>query len=377
MYKSVKLIAFMFFILMAGSVFAQLSITGDARVRPRLDIRETVTTDDIETTTKRNDGYYYYRARLNFKGDIGEGWFGHVQLGTNGLAYWTGKFGEGDVPSSSVSVDGAGRGNVNFMLIYFGRKTKKFGYMGGLIPVNGLANPILDLHYYSHKMIDVPFFFYSNNGAHGFSGYIGFENGSKLNATLLVDDNVYKTETEVDSLEIGGTYSTEDDLKDKYTLLLDAPLKFSDFTFQPMVFLTAVTRDAVEAPLTVGANLTTPKVGKFTFTGSFGYSSQTKENTAEYNAWYTRLKAVGGLGKGKLTAWVDLANKEFDADNAKNKFLYIWLDYKIPVYKSDKGAVSIKPTWRHISEKREDGNGSEYYSFTRNKYEVTIDFNFK
>ena len=79
---------------------------------------------------------------MNFKADIGEGWFGHVQLGSAGFGYWTGKFGDPSAsfqakPSSS-SVEGANRGDVDFMLIYFGRKTKEFGYMGGLIPVNGL-----------------------------------------------------------------------------------------------------------------------------------------------------------------------------------------------------------------------------------------------
>ena len=50
-------------------IMADLHISGDARVRPRYDIKEN--TDGSSTS----DLYYLYRARLNIKADIGDGWF--------------------------------------------------------------------------------------------------------------------------------------------------------------------------------------------------------------------------------------------------------------------------------------------------------------
>lgn len=350
-------------IAMAGSTMAEVVWTGDARIRPRMDIRDR---GDYGNTT--TDGYYYYRARLNVKGNIGDGWFGHVQLGTNGFAYWTGKFGDpsasGNSKPSSSSVDGASRGPVDFMLIYFGRKTTEFGYWGGLIPLNGLSNPLLDVHYYSNVMVDVPYFLYSNNGAHGFAGFVAVGD-HKLNATLIVDDNEGIKTEDPDGNLISKTH-------DQYSMMFDALLKAGKATIQPVVIVTAA--DAgMDAPMTFGANLTSPKVGQFTFYATAAMSMQRAGgDAAEYDAMYFRGKAVGSVGPGKLTAWVDVANKKFDAVDIERKYLYWWLDFAIPVYSSDQGSVSIKPTWRHIK-REQDGSLDE----TREKIELTIDFKFK
>lgn len=349
-------------VAMVGSAMAEVTWSGDARIRPRLDIRDY---GDIKDKT--TDGYYYYRARLNLRGDIGEGWFGQVQLGTNGFAYWTGKFGDpgasGNSKPSGSSVDGASRGPVDFMLIYFGRKTKEFGYWGGLIPVNGLANPLLDVHYYPLQMIDVPFFLYSNNGAHGFAGFVTFGQ-HKLNATLLVDDNDGILSEDPTGNTVASTH-------DQYSLMLDAPLKVGKATVQPVVILTAADAGR-DAPKTFGANLTSPKVGQFTFNATAAASlQQSGGRDREYEAMYFRGKVSGMAGPGKLTAWVDVANLEYD-NSIERKYFYLWLDYAITVYKSDQGSVSIKPTWRHIK-REQDGVLDE----TREKIELTIDFKFK
>ncbi len=345
---------------LTGAAFADLNWSFDSRIRPRMDIR-----DRGEYGNKTTDGYYYYRARLNLHGDIGEGWFGHVQLGTNGFAYWTGKFGDptGNSKPSSSSVDGASRGPVDFMQIYFGRKTKEFGFWGGLFPLNSLANPLLDLHYYSDIMIDVPFLLYSNMGAHGFAGYVAVGK-SKLDLALLVDDNRGVLVEDPDGNEVSNTH-------DQYSLMIDAPIKAGKVTIQPVVIITAA--DAgMDAPVTFGANLTSPKVGQFVFSGSGGMSMQRAGgDDREYDAVYFRAKAVGSFGPGKMTAWVDVAKKRNDPFDVERKFFYIWIDYAIPVYSGEMGSVSIKPTWRHIK-REQDGSLDE----TREKIELTIDFKF-
>ncbi len=369
MRKFFTLLTILLVIANASTLVAEVKISGDAKIRPRLDIK-----DNGEFGNKTSNGYYYYLARLNLKSDIGEGWFGHIQLGSNGYGYFTGKFGDpiesgASIPSSS-SVDGASRGPVDFMLVYFGRHTKKLGYMGGLMPVNGITNPMFDLHYYSDKMVDVPYYLYSNNGAYGFSGYVGFENGGKINASIFVDNNDgVRTENR------SGVIT--EDIIDQYTLMLDAPLIISDFTVQPVLLFTAVVQDSTEAPITYGLNISTPKIVLFNFYGSFGISSQKEEGTSEYKAWYIRTKAVGKIGTGTFTAWYDIAKKTFELPvrNTVHDFGYMWLSYTIPVYKSDNGSISIKPTWRHITEKVEV-DGIDTKDFVRNKFEVAIDFKF-
>ena len=54
---------------------SEIQFSGDARFRPRYDIKEN---GDGSSTS---DLYYMYRARLNMKADIGEGWFFNTQLG--------------------------------------------------------------------------------------------------------------------------------------------------------------------------------------------------------------------------------------------------------------------------------------------------------
>ena len=47
-----------------------MNLSGDARIRPRLDIKSNGNENLDET-----DLYYLYRGRLNIDADIGNGWF--------------------------------------------------------------------------------------------------------------------------------------------------------------------------------------------------------------------------------------------------------------------------------------------------------------
>ena len=110
------------FIIMLSSAFAEIKLTGDARLRPRFDVK-----DSGEYGTKSEDFYYYYRARLMIEANIGGGYYFNTRLGHNGASYWVGKLGTGTTPSSS-SISSAGRGSVDFMELYFGHKGKKLSW---------------------------------------------------------------------------------------------------------------------------------------------------------------------------------------------------------------------------------------------------------
>ena len=71
-----KLCLFLF-VISASSTTAHIYFSGDAGIQPRLDVK---TYQDKSTgapiTQKRSiDGYYLYRARINIKADVADGFF--------------------------------------------------------------------------------------------------------------------------------------------------------------------------------------------------------------------------------------------------------------------------------------------------------------
>ena len=58
---------FVIFTLIVSSVYAEITLSGDARLRPRFDLK-----DNGEYGNKSEDFYYYYRARLMIKADISD-----------------------------------------------------------------------------------------------------------------------------------------------------------------------------------------------------------------------------------------------------------------------------------------------------------------
>jgi hypothetical protein len=60
--------------------YAEITLSGDARLRPRFDLK-----DNGEFGTKSEDFYYYYRARLMIKADIGNGYYFNTRLGHDGV----------------------------------------------------------------------------------------------------------------------------------------------------------------------------------------------------------------------------------------------------------------------------------------------------
>lgn len=355
-----KLLLLLLVMGLTTTLFAQVTLSGDARVRPRMDIK-----DSGKYGGKTQDAYYFYRARLNLAAKVGNGWFFKTQLGTNGVAWWTGKFGTGDTPSSS-SVPGAGRGALSFMQLYFGVARDNWGVHAGLIPLNSLKNPMLDLHYYPGKMLDIPFLIFSNMAAHGFASYFKVGPG-KINATLLVDNNEGQYVEDIDGNEVSS-------LKDQYTLMLDFAMKVAGMGIQPVFMYTKANEDEA-APMTFGANFTGPKLAGFTPSVNAGYSMEDAALLMNYTAWFLRLKVAGKVGPGAVSAWFDMAQKTDTAtglDDVVHDFKYLWVSYKITLHKGDYGQVTVAPTWRTYME---NIDGAKEY--TRHKIELTTEIKFK
>ena len=349
--------------LIATGLFADITITGDARVRPRMDIKDY---GDYGNTT--SDIYYLYRARLLLSADIGDGYFFKTRLGHNGVAYWTGKFGTGSTPSGA-SIASAGRGTVDFMELYFGHKGATFGWSAGLIPV--AHNPLVDLHFYPGAPLDLPWVIFSNNAAHGFDLNYKIA-GNKLDLKILVDNNAGKViDDVVDSLDIT--------TKDQYTIDATYPIALAGIKVIPQLLMT-IADEGDAAPLTYGATVGLPKLAGFGATAYLGMINQTVTDAGAYNGWITRVKLVGKIGPGKLTAWYDMAQTTPDiSDAVSDNFNYLWLSYTYTLHKSDQGSVSIAPTYRLLSHKRDDSSTtlSDGVDYTRAKLEITTQITFK
>jgi hypothetical protein len=375
-------------------VMSDIYISGDARVRPRYDIKEN---GDGSSTS---DIYYLYRARLNMKADIGDGWFFKTQLATASLAGFT-KMG---VDNSDLVV---GPGNLNsyrpvanFMQLYFGNIKEDWGFWGGAFPLS--YNSALDLHFYSDKLIDMPFVLFNNSSIIGFSGY-RLLMGQKLNWFLSVDNNVVENEELLsetivtiipgectdpsfltqDACEDFGAEWTEEttteymidaeiiDDCDDFTLGINTSLTFGSVSMTPRFLISFGGMDDDIFPLTVGADIVLPKIAGFN-SGISYYTSVKGEDgdTDYYKADHMRLSISRKIKDGKLKFFYDMASKNDD------KVDYMWLSFTQTIYKGEMGEVSISPTFR-LQNGKDAGTDSFNNNYSRSKFELTTQIKFK
>ena len=338
-------------------IMADLHISGDARVRPRYDIKEN---GDGSSTS---DLYYLYRARLNMKADIGDGWFLKTKLGTNSVAGMTKM---GTLSEESYTL----KPSISFMEIYFGSMKDDWGFWAGAFPLK--YNPALDLHFYSDKLVDIPFMLFNNSSITGFSGYRSLM-GHKLNWFLSVDNNVIEKEVFADECEDPDGDGTCDDIEDcdNFTLGMDAFLTFGSVSVTPRFLTSFGGQEDDIFPMTYGADLLLPKIAGFSSSLSYYLTTKGKDSDdGHYEGDHMRISLSGPMNKGKLKFFFDLAHKDND------QVSYIWLSYTHNLYKGDFGQVSISPTFRLQTGK---GAGTEDFDgdYSRTKLEVTTQIQFK
>jgi len=342
--------------LVITGTYADITMTGDARVRPRLDIV------DLGSYGNRTDNiYYFYRARLNIAADIGDGYFFKTKLGYNGAANFA-KFGTGTLPTG-ISLASAGRSPLSFMEVYFGHQSKTYGWAAGIIPVP--HNPLLDMHFYPGKMANIPWLLFNNAAAPGFDFNYRLA-GGKFDLKVLVDNNDgVKESSEGDVIDSLTT-------TDQYSLDASYSLALSGIKLTPQ-FLMTIADEGDPAPVTYGAALALPKVAGFGVSAYFGMTNQNADDTNAYSGWITRAKLVGMLGPGALTAWYDIATyTPDDASLEPTNTSFMWISYTYTLHKSDKGSVTLAPTYRLYTQETE---GSLDYA--RTNIELTTQITFK
>ena len=343
--------------IMITGAYADITMAGDARVRPRLDI-----VDQGSYGNRTDNIYYYYRARLYVAADIGSGYFFKTKLSFNGADNFA-KFGTGDLSLPGVSLSSAGRTTLSSMEVYFGHQSKAYGWAAGIIPVP--HNPLLDMHFYPGLMGNIPWLHFNNAAASGFD-FNYMLAGGKFDLKVLVDNN--------DGVKVSSEGDVIDSLTttDQYSLYASYCLALGSIKVTPQ-FLLTVADEGDPAPMTYGASLALPKVAGFGTSAYFGMGSQNADDTDAYTSWIARAKLVGKLGPGALTAWYDIGAYKPDDDSLEpTNTSFMWISYTYTLHKSDKGAVTLAPTYRLYTQKTE---GSRDYA--RTNIELTTQITFK
>ena len=376
-------------------LMSDIYISGDARVRPRYDIIEN---GDGSSTS---DLYYLYRARLNMKADIGEGWFFKTQLAAASVAGFT-KMGD----DNSDLVVGPGnlnsyRPTANFMQLYFGKTNDEWGFWAGAFPLS--YNSSLDLHFYSDKLVDMPFVLFNNSSTLGFSGYRTLM-GYKLNWFLSVDNNVVENEellsetivtiipgectdpsflTQDACEDFGAEWkeetTTEDmidaetiDDCDDFTLGINFLLNFGVVSVTPRLLFSFGGMEDDIFPMTYGADIQLPSIVGFNSGISYYTSVKGEDGDSDYyKADHMRLSISRKIKDAKLKFFYDIASKNDD------KIDYMWLSFTQIIYKGEMGEVSISPTFRLQNGKGAGSVDSFNENYSRSKFEVTTQIKFK
>lgn len=373
MKKLFGLITVCFLLGLTGSSFAQLSLSGDLQVRARDDIK-----DNGSYGNYSDDLYYMLRAGLNVKADLGDGFFGKMRLEHYNYAGYIYTAGSGmDASTVAPTIPGSNdiiaRPTVNFTQLYLGVNRDKWGIVAGIFPINGITNPILDLHFMPNKMIDIPFTLYRLNTLVGISGYFAAGPG-KINYFVSNDFNGnYVEDAE------GNDFNNP---HDSYTIGANYDFKVSGFGIQPIAMI-RVASDSVAAPASFGINLLSPDFSGFKVGFDAALSSQSVDGTSKYDAQLFRIIASVDPGFGSIEGWFDIA-KRTDKDmpfgetgmvDVDHNFTYLWLLYKIPIFKSEHGSLTMIPRVRRMTEKVD----TEGYNmdFTRYKIELLFAMAFK
>jgi len=90
--------------------------------------------------------------------------------------------------------------------------------------------------------------------------------------------------------------------------------------------------------------LQAPRFAGFVPRASLIWTNQAVEDsvtgTSAYKGRMLRAELVGKIGPGSLTLWHDWASI------ASQDFRYLWASYRIRIYRSDAGEVTVAPIYR-------------------------------
>ena len=388
--KKMLSLAAMFAVLASASpAHAELKLSGDAGVRLR-DVSYFGDADQLSVpagsapASASDDAVFQYRIRLNAAADLGNGYFFKALVMNE----------DDNVAGGWQSVGYGNHETINLAIsnFYFGRMMQDCHYMVGRLPLNSFNNPIFDLSLYPTQPLGNPVFNINFDRVYG-ANYGTKIGDGMLNVTLAVLDNnsVNDTVTDGDGL-----------FNDGYAVVLGYKANVGDVTIEPQ-FLSVLTnsdiwgQDVVGSPTfpyfgvtpyTFGATVGVPAGNaKLSFSGFYtACDDETADNLspmAEAAAAVggTKVKYDGYLFRvkgeiGNFMAWYDYnhTTDKSAANDIKYTNHFVWAQYKIPVYSSAAGSLTIQPTLRYLAAKS-DGLATDYdYSRLRSELWATVKF---
>ena len=220
------------------------------------------------------------------------------------------------------------------------------------------------MHFYSDKLVDIPFVILNNGSTLGFAGYKALM-GHKLNWFLSVDNNVVE---QVEPADDSNEEAIDD--CDDFTLGMDMFLNFGSISVTPRILTSFGGTDDDIYPMTLGTDILFPEVAGFS--SGFSYYTSTKGEEGDdgyYKADHMRLSLSRPIKEGKLKFFYDMASKDDD------KVSYMWLSYTHTCFKGDMGEVTLSPTFR-LQTGKSAGTESFDEDYSRAKFEVTAQIKF-
>lgn len=352
--------------LIGNMLYASITFSGSARIRPRYDLKIYKTGTD--ETTYKGDMYFQYRAKLNIKGNLDNGYFFKGQISHNSPANWS-KMGDGsDLPSTSAAGSGQAP-SIAFTELCLGYQGDKWGYKLGRFAF--AHNTALDIHYYPTKALDIPFFIFNNNAITG--GELSYKLGkSKLRAAVSWDENNLNYQNYIDLEGDSVVYD-----QNGFTGILDANVPLGKISVAPTFLYSAGKK--MSNPFTGGVKAQYKNKGLL-LKAEFAYTtSDYAADDYRYDGIILRAEARQKIGFGTLRFMYDYSNMNYtkwagadDASGLYGVYHYTWLEYTMPLYKSDMGSIVARPVWRrYYSDVEADGQ-----VYIRNKIELFFQYTF-
>ncbi len=388
------------FLIFASKTTAHIYFSGDAAVRPRLDVKTYQDkSEGAAIPEKRSiDGYYLYRARINIKADIADGFFFQTRLSTNNIANWN-KMGEESYLFSSKSHGTSPSGPVDFLQLYIGYKKNKLEFSLGKLPIR--HNVLLDTHHYPDHPLDLPYLLISNQSFTGTKlSYANLETFAAIGTATV--PTYYEGEginaTVNDQLTFGFNYKIQ-------------PNKTLALVPTGIVTLSAVDEiDRQNRPrgLRSPARITTgllmeQKIGKRARMDlAAGYSmAQVNQNADDfYLDNHQKSDVLVGhagilikeLGVGAFKIFAQYAQiRGYPWSGTDNRFetsryyavSYLHAQYTVTLAKKDHRTVTVKPTFRYLLHSSSDdelgyvrGTENTFDWYNRIKAELTYNVTF-
>ena len=353
------------FLIFASKTAAHIYFSGDAAVRPRLDVKTYQDKSEKSAISQKRsiDGYYLYRARINIKADIADGFFFQTRLSTNSMANWN-KMGDENRLFSSKSHGTSSSGPVDFLQLYIGYKKNKLEFSLGKLPMS--HNVLLDTHHYPDYPLDLPYLVIGNQSFTGTKlSYANLETFAAIGTTTV--PTYYEGQgvnaTVNDQLTFGFNYKIQ-------------PNKTLALVPTGIVTLSAV--DEVDrqnqsrgvrspARITTGL-LMEQKIGKRTKMDlAVGYSmAQVSQNADDfYLDNHQKSDVLVGhvgtqikeLGVGTFKIFAQYAQiRGYPWSSTDNRFetseyyavSYLHAQYTVTLAQKDHRTVTVKPTFRYL-----------------------------